>query len=272
LLFNIVLLQNISKLILLLIFFFCIQYSPKLHKVFIKMEKTLPLRFMGWHPATPGLFLRTAMVFMLEEYKSDPVRRCHNHMASTNLVNQNMEPRKRKHVVHCVSHQSEYEERNEHLSVLTPLCGLTFEHGSQHITMIFKFLCKNSCQSGMNRRPTELIFTLENHEGKVLGRQKLLIRICSSPKRDKEKEEESLAPPASSAIILPGRQKSLKKLTNKSSSFDNHIYKVELNIPGKENYLAIYKYAYDLMAGQAARSGRHEFFKPYMEGILHKTP
>ncbi|XP_067210856.1 cellular tumor antigen p53 [Linepithema humile] len=251
-------------------------YSAKLHKVFIKMEKTLPVRFMGWNPNTPGLYLRTAMLFKLEEYRSDPVKRCHNHMAPTNLINQSMELCKIKHVVHCVNHPSEYEEINEHLSVVTPLCGLKFEHGSQHITMVFKFLCKNSCQSGMNRRPTELTFTLENHEGKILGCQKLLIRICSSPKRDKEKEEENLASASPRPSNLSDRRKFPKTrpvaLTTKSSSFDNHVYKVELNMPGKENYLAIYKYAYDLMAGQASRTGRHDFFKPYMEEVSRKTP
>lgn len=232
---------------------------------------------MGWNPNTPGLYLRTAILFKLDEYRGDPVHRCHNHMASSS-INQDMDPRKIEHVVHCVSHQSEYQNKNGHLSVLTPLSGLMFEHGSQYITMVFKFLCKNSCQSGMNRRPTELLFTLENHEGKIFGTQKLLIRICSSPKRDKEKEEEN----SDAVSVRPNYFDRRKSKANnksisvgsslKSSSFDSHVYKIELNIPGKENYLAVHKYAYDLMAGQAARSGRHEFFKSYMEEILRNIP
>jgi hypothetical protein len=34
--------------------------------------------------------------------------------------------------------------------------------GTDWVTVAFKFMCKNSCISGMNRRPTEVIFTLEN--------------------------------------------------------------------------------------------------------------
>jgi hypothetical protein len=34
--------------------------------------------------------------------------------------------------------------------------------GTDRVTLAFKFMCKNSCPSGMNRRPTEVIFTLEN--------------------------------------------------------------------------------------------------------------
>lgn len=240
------------------------------------MEKTLPLRFFGWNPDTPGLYLRTAMFFKLEENKCDAVRRCHNHMAMTNYINQSLEPSRIKHVVHCASHQSEYQEKNEHLSVVTPLNKEMFEHGTEYITMVFQFLCKNSCQSGMNRRPTELVFTLEGCNGIVYGSEKLQIRICSSPKRDKDKEEGSLASCASSTnpTNLSSRRKLPKKLSlpTKSPSFDGHVYKVELKIPGKENYLQVLKCAYNILAGNAVISNRLDFFKPYMEDILRKAP
>ncbi|KAL6263581.1 hypothetical protein P5V15_006370 [Pogonomyrmex californicus] len=239
-------------------------YSQSLKKVFIKMEKTLPLRF-SWEPSTSGLFLRTELAFVLEQYKSDPVKRCHNHIALTNPVNQNMNPDRIKHVVHCVNHASSmYQEENEHLSILTPLCKP--EAGSQYVPMCFKFFCKNSCTSGMNRRPTELIFTLENNNGQILARRTLLVRVCSCPKRDKQKEETELEPiPVKRKLVLPPAKKM-------PSSSDMLVYKVELNIVGKENYLSVYKHAYDVMAGQAARTGMHEFFKPYMDDILHNMP
>lgn len=232
-------------------------------KVFIKMEKTLPLRFT-WDPPTEGLYLRTAMVFMLEQYRSDPVRRCHNHMAPTNIVNQNMDEHRIKHVVHCVNHSSSiYEEKNEHLSILTPLN--TPEPGSLYVPVCYKFLCKNSCSSGLNRRPTELVFTLEDYRNHIIGRRKLLVRVCSCPKRDKQKEEAEVAPPPKRKLAIPAGKKIL-------SSVDKHVFKVEINVVGKENYLAVLKYAYDVMAGQAVKTGQYEFFKPYMEDILHKTP
>lgn len=235
-------------------------------KVFIKMEKVLPMRFT-WEPPMSGLYLRTTMVFMLEQYRSDPVRRCHNHMASTNPINLNMDPQRIKHVVHCVNHASSiYQERNEHLSILTPLC--TPEAGSQYMPVSFKFLCKNSCPSGLNRRPTELVFTLEDHGGTVLGRRKLLVRVCSCPKRDKAKEEELSSMSSKRKlgnVVLPSSKKML-------SSCDTHVYKVDLNIVGKENYLTVLKIAFDIMAGQAARTGQHEFYKPYMDEILRKMP
>ncbi|GAB1865666.1 Tumor protein 63 [Camponotus japonicus] len=242
-------------------------FSEQLGKVYIKMEKVLPMRFT-WEPLVSGLYLRTTMVFMLEQHRNEPVRRCHNHMAPTNAINQTMDPQRIKHVVHCVNHASSiYQERNDHFSVLTPLC--TPEAGSQYMPVSFKFLCKNSCVSGLNRRPTELVFTLENHIGVVLDRQKLLIRVCSCPKRDKLKEEETeLSIPSKrklSNVALPSNKKML-------SSNDKHVYNVDLNVVGKENYLSVLKHAFDTMAGQAIKTGQYEFYKPYMDEILRKMP
>lgn len=240
-------------------------YSQVLKKVFINMEQTLPLRFK-WEPPDDGFFLRTAMVFSLDQYASDPVRRCHNHMAPSDPFNRDADPRVIKHVVRCTHHLSIYEERNEHLSIVTPLNRP--QPGSEYVPVYFKFLCKNSCPSGMNRRPTELIFTLEDRNKQVLGRRRLPVRVCSCPKRDKKKEEDEVTNSQPDLkkrkVCMPG-----KKMM---PSCDTHVYNVQLSIVGKENYLAVLKYAYDIMAGQASRTGQFEFFKPYMDEILRKTP
>ncbi|CAK9795236.1 Tumor protein p73 [Anthophora plagiata] len=241
-------------------------YSPILKKVFINMEETLPLR-CKWDPPEDGLLLRTAMVFSLDQYASDPVKRCHNHMAPNNPSNRDINPRVIKHVVRCTDSNSMYEERNEHLSVVTPLHRP--QPGSQYVPLCFKFLCKNSCPSGMNRRPTELIFTLENSERTVLGRRRLPVRVCSCPKRDKKKEEAEVI---EAQPNVKKRKLSMPVGKKMMPSCDTHIFSVQLNIVGKENYLSVMKYAYDIMAGQAARTGQFEFFKPYMDDILRKTP
>ncbi|KZC11155.1 PREDICTED: cellular tumor antigen p53 [Dufourea novaeangliae] len=241
-------------------------YSQILRKVFILMDETLPVRFK-WDPPEDGLFLRTTMVFSLDQYASDPVKRCHNHVAAVNTNNRDIDPRIIKHVVRCLDHSSMYEERNEHLSVLTPLH--TPQAGSQYVLMNFKFLCKNSCPSGMNRRPTELIFNLEDSKRTVLGRRRLLVRVCSCPKRDLKKEESEVT---EAQPEVKKRKLCLPVAKKMMPSCDTHVFKVQLNIIGKENYLAVLKYAYDIMAGQASRTGHYEFFKPYMDDILRKTP
>lgn len=227
------------------------------------MEKVLPLRFT-WEPARSGVFLRTELVYLFDEHKSDPVKRCYNHTAETNPANQTMAPDKIKHIVHCVNIASSYEEKdNGHLSVVTPIH--LPEDDSPYVKVYFKFFCKNSCVSGMNRRATELVFTLEDERKQILARRPMVIRICSCPKRDKIKDE---------AELKESSVKRKKQLTTnkKMSSCDKHVYKVELNVVGKENYLAVHKYAYDVMAGQAAKTGQHDFFKPYMDEVLNKIP
>lgn len=51
------------------------------------------------------------------------------------------------------------------------------------------FTCQNSCSGGINRKSTSLIFSLENANGVMFGRRILHFKVCSCPKRDKDKEE-----------------------------------------------------------------------------------
>lgn len=54
------------------------------------------------------------------------------------------------------------------------------------------FTCQNSCSGGMNRKSTVIVFNLENSQGDILGKKLMHFKVCSCPKRDKDKEEEAL--------------------------------------------------------------------------------
>ncbi|XP_043270359.1 cellular tumor antigen p53 isoform X2 [Venturia canescens] len=241
-------------------------YSEMLQKIFINMEQTLSLRF-EWEPFVEGLWLRSSMVFSQDQNRSDPVKRCHNHMASTTAANA-VHPEIVKHVVRCLHPGSIYEDQGSHLSVITPL-GMP-QAGSDYVPMNFQFYCKNSCASSMNRRATELVFTLETHSGEILGRRRLPVRVCSCPKRDKEKEESEnrlglVRVPKKRKISAPVGKKAII-----SGNIDTREYGVQFVIPGKENYQAVMKYAYDLLAGQGIRTGQIDYLRPYLEDLQHK--
>lgn len=74
-----------------------------------------------------------------------------------------VDPMMLKHVLWCSNPNSIYQgntELKEHLSVVT-LLGEP-QAGMETVRVNYKFMCKNSCPSGMNRRAVDVIFTLED--------------------------------------------------------------------------------------------------------------
>ncbi|XP_015590492.1 cellular tumor antigen p53 [Cephus cinctus] len=255
------------------------EYSVPLNKVFINMMLTLPLKFKWDIMEQGGMWLRTMMVFSLDQYQSHPVQRCPNHMSATDQSNKNVSPEMVKHVVRCLQSDCNYEETNGHFSVVAPLARP--QAGADYVPVNFQFFCKNSCSSGMNRRPTELLFILEDSHGGVHGRQTLPVRICSCPRRDKIKEEAEVPGTRNYVAVSGGKKRKIsipqgKKLaipltTVNSSNTD--VYSLSFNVVGKENSKLVLKYAYDIMAGDVSRNeSLHDSYKPYMDALLQKKP
>lgn len=70
----------------------------------------------------------------------------------------------RQHILRCNNLSAQYlgnKKINERLSVLLPLSKPQI--GTDRVTEMFYFACQNSCpMPGMNRRPIEIILTLED--------------------------------------------------------------------------------------------------------------
>lgn len=174
-------------------------YSQKLNKVFIDMDKMLLVQFR-LSTVVAGMRVRAMPVYTTSDYINQPVNRCPLHAVT-------LDP---QHLAHedgncfCIQYQwvghvlqtvhsnvqYEYNVQSGRHSVVVPL--ETPQAGSDTCTIPYQFTCKTSCLRGMQRRPINVIFTLETPQGEVVGRKSLSVKICSCPKRDKEREEHDM--------------------------------------------------------------------------------
>ena len=152
------------------------EFSQQLNKLYIDLDRWVPVEFR----APAGFFIRALPVFSLPSDLRQPVKRCPSHAALSDKTNKNFAfP---DHLIRVDGEEATYQEDSisGRLSVLFPVVE----------RKLLKFMCLGSDLGGINRRPVKLVFTLEDAVGLVVGRQVFDLRLCSSPKRDKLKDEE----------------------------------------------------------------------------------
>ncbi|XP_064604269.1 cellular tumor antigen p53-like [Liolophura sinensis] len=177
-------------------------YSALGHKLYDKMASSCPVQFHTSQPPPEGSIIRAMAVFSKAEHAQAVVTRCPNHVSSREHNQNHPAP---SHLVRCehqLSHCLDDPSTGRH-SVLTPYQQP--QAGCPHLTYLYQFMCLGSCVGGPNRRPMQIVFTLENDQ-LVLGRAAVDIRICACPARDKRLEEKSYLPkpPASSPSYTTG--------------------------------------------------------------------
>lgn len=233
-------------------------YSAILNKVFIDMNIYFPVEFKISQPMNEVLFVRVTPVFSLQQFSQDLVFRCVQHEQPS--ANKSIPDHVRQHIIRCSNPNAQYfgdRHKNHRLYMLFPL-GMP-QKGTDAVREMFVFTCKNSCVTGMNRKPVEIVFALENQQGEVLGRRILNVRICSCPKRDKEKEEKDAQGSKSHGKKrkIDSGDKSDKKIEPK----DKNIHTLTLEIAGKHNIQNVLKYCHDLMAGEIVRNPTCEMYR-----------
>ncbi|KAH3823150.1 tumor protein 63-like isoform X2 [Dreissena polymorpha] len=210
-------------------------YSETLKKLYVRMATTCPVRFKTARPAPQGAFIRTMPIFMKPEHVQDPVKRCPNHATSKEFNENHPAP---NHLVRCEHKLAKYVEDvcTCRQSVIIP--QETPQAGSEWVTNLFQFMCLGSCVGGPNRRPLQIIFTLEK-DNQVLGRRCVEVRICACPGRDRKADEKGMLP------AVPGMKKNFQKITlgtemttissgKKRKLDDDETF--TLTVRGKENY------------------------------------
>lgn len=206
-------------------------YSALSKKLYARMAMSCPVQFKTTFSPPPSTFIRATAIYKEPQHVQSTVKRCPNHASSLQHNENHPAP---NHLVRCENLNAVYEEDafTQRHSVLIPYHSA--QPGSDCIVQLYKFMCLGSCVGGPNRRPLQIVFTLE-HNQVVLGRAAVDIRICACPGRDKKVDENSLRCPSS-------KNKSIKRplLGNviqssyKKTKLDEDVF--SLVIHGKENF------------------------------------
>lgn len=181
-------------------------YSTVLKKLFVKMVAPCPIRFSTSQAPSPGCFIRAMPIYMKPEHVNEAVIRCPNHASSKEHNENHPAP---SHLVRCEHIVASFHEDSitGRQSVIVPY--EVPQVGTEWTTHLYQFMCLGSCVGGPNRRPMQIVFTLEK-DNQILGRQTMEVRICACPGRDRKAEERPLAP------------KTFNAATDLSSGFNGH--------------------------------------------------
>nr|XP_026488999.1 cellular tumor antigen p53 [Vanessa tameamea]XP_026489000.1 cellular tumor antigen p53 [Vanessa tameamea] len=184
-------------------------YSHRLNRIYVNMECNFSVNFK-WDTNEP-MYVRATTVFSEPAQAQKRVERCIQH--SHDSYNQPLRPE--PHVVKNVLRSARAAG-----GAGVHYCGSAPRADSWYSVLVafaapaahaFQFVCKNSCSTGINRRPIDVIFTLEDVSGAVLGRHVVGARVCSCPRRDMLADEKQAggkrrapaAPPAPAAPLAP---------------------------------------------------------------------
>ncbi|XP_058796389.1 cellular tumor antigen p53-like [Phymastichus coffea] len=251
-------------------------YSQKLQSVYLRMCYPLEIKFY-WISTYEYLFLNSAMIYDEKCHVTIPVQRCLEHMCWPSSQNIGIDGHKFRHVFKISNPvNSSVSNYGADLSgILTTRTSLKPENVK--VWLCYKFFCKSNCLTGANRRSIKMLFLLENLMGVVIAKRSLFVKICALPQRDRQRDEyriQGSSRKRRAKKCKSQQQSSLTPFWLNSSSNEHHsneeVYSLNIDILGEENYKSVLKYAYDVMAAQAIRTGNHELFKPHMDAALIK--
>lgn len=194
------------------------------------MASSCPINMRTQHQPPQGSIIRATPTYIRPEHLQEVVQRCPNHaLALTDNRQQSSagssSPAPPTHLVRCEHLMAQYCR-----DIYTGRLSVTVPHenpqpGSPWVVNVYQFMCFSSCLGGLNRRPLQIVFTLE-HQGKIIGRQAVEVRICACPSRDRKSEENAMFPASS-------RPPPLKRFSSSSLSI-NGIGKFVPDVPPKK--------------------------------------
>jgi len=167
------------------------QYSKITNKLYICQNIGVTASLHFTHPGPPThLHLRAWLVFTSPDCADKPVSVCYAH--SHNATGK----RRDELATHLLRLQhdrinSKYYRDNSGQHYVHLDEPLPADTGPLLVTLRFTDL--SSCSGGINRRDVGLVVSLEE-DGESVGSALVPVRVCTSPKRDREAEEKQLRP------------------------------------------------------------------------------
>lgn len=246
-------------------------------KLYIKMNSKMTINAIYRRPnPDEPLFVRAMVIFSNPAEMGTPVKRCANHR----VVNSDPEA-KNANILKVNDPKALYQGRedgqtfNDRLSVVVPLESNELDDKGRFTQIIgLEFACQNSCSSGINRRPTSIVFTLENQAGELVGKAAIEFKVCSCPKRDSERDQrEKLKRKNTASCSFPrgkypkNPQLQLVKTEPEESDSDStnepmnggaewKVSEVLINFPS-DMVPDLLKNAHDMIAGRMAEGSKH---------------
>ena len=204
-------------------------YAESVNKLYVRMAVACPVQFKTDRQPPAGTVIRAMPIYMKAEHVQDVVTRCPNHATTQEHNESHPAP---SHLVRCEHSLAQYIEDPISLRQSVTVPHEMPQIGADWVTNLYQFMCFSSCVGGLNRRPIQVVFTLENNN-QILGRQVVEVRICACPGRDRKVDENALE-----------TEKLGGKRVGKYSACNNTTKKRKLNdgtqftitVTGKENY------------------------------------
>lgn len=142
------------------------QYSPSLNKIYIDMKHKFPVNFSAKSTnKQQTLFIRVVPAFEEDRHIQELVHRCICHEQEQDKTNYGIAKHVIQHIIRCDNINAQYygdKHAGKRLSIVLPLDNP--QAGADSVKEYFTFVCKNSCVSGMSRKPIQVIFTLEDQQ------------------------------------------------------------------------------------------------------------
>eukprot|EP00049_Salpingoeca_infusionum_P010677 m.184557 g.184557 ORF g.184557 m.184557 type:complete len:547 (-) comp14716_c1_seq2:28-1668(-) len=163
-------------------------YSTMAKRLFVQIKHKIPFCFNVEGDIPPNAVVRVRARYTQPEARGIAVLRCPNHKQE-DIAAGNIDPPP-THVVKTDAAGATYVvEQGDMHSILVPYAACHGPNGIHSVNL--ELLCFSSCVGGLNRRPFEIILSLEL-SNRILGCDSVEVRVCACPGRDRQAAERRL--------------------------------------------------------------------------------